>query len=459
VKTKTPKTSKVPRTAISLVAITATHLALAETPAGPPAEALINKLVEKGILTTKEAGDLKAESNDNFNSAFRAKTGMPQWVTGLKFSGDFRGRFDGIYGNNDALPNRDRLRYRLRFGITAMLMDNFEIGFRLNSGEPVNGFGGNPISSNTTMADNGSKKLIGVGLAYAKWTPLDTADWNGAFTVGKMENPLAFPTAMMFGKDYAPEGLAAQLAYKLNAHHTLKFNAAAFVLDELAASGKDPYLGAAQLRLDSAWNNKISSSIGVTALGIANKDGLVNDGLPNVNRGNTRNASGAPTHSFNPVHADATVTYTLDHVLGFPGKFPVSVGGEYLNNPAAPDKNQAWSAGFCLGKSGKKGQWDLSYRWMELEADSWFEEVVDVDFAGYYQAQQANSGFTSTSNPAGSGYTGGTNIRGHILKLDYSPTDALTFSATWFLTELINESPAGSKSGANRIQIDGMWKF
>ena len=77
---------------------------------------MINKLVEKGILTTKEAGELKTESSNDFNSAFRAKAGMPDWVTSLKFSGDFRGRFDGIYLDNAAVANRDRLRYRLRFG-------------------------------------------------------------------------------------------------------------------------------------------------------------------------------------------------------------------------------------------------------------------------------------------------------------------------------------------------------
>lgn len=422
-------------------------------------DALINKLVQKGILTRQEAGELKTESKNDFSTAFRAKTGMPEWVSSLKFSGDFRGRFDGIYADNPALVDRNRLRYRLRFGITAMLMDDFEIGLRLQSGEPVNSFGGNPISSNTTMQDNGSKKFIGVGLAYAKWSPLHTDNWNGAVTFGKMENPLEFPTSLVFGKDYLPEGLAAQLAYKLNPHHTLKLNAAAFVLDELSASADDPWLGALQLRLDSAWTSKISTTLGVAALGISNEETLVNDGIPNVNRGNTRNANGAPEYGFNPIHADATVTYTLASFPGYAGKFPISLGGEYLNNPAAAAKNEAWSAGFSLGKAGMKGQWSFCYRWMELQSDAWFEEVVDVDFAAYYQQQQPNAGFNSASNPSGAGYTGGTNIRGHILKVDYSPLDSLTFSVTWFMTSLIDASPANSQSAANRVQVDALWKF
>ncbi len=435
-------------------------LAAGRTASGQSSDdAIINKLVQKGILTKQEAGELKAESSNNLNTAFRARTGMPEWVSNLKFSGDFRGRFDGIYADNPGLVDRNRLRYRLRFGVTAMFTDDFEIGLRLQSGEPVNGFGGNPISSNATLQDNGSKKFIGLGLAYAKWSPLHTDNWNGAVTFGKMEDPIEFPTALVLGKDYLPEGLAAQLAYKLNPHHTLKLNAAAFVLDELSASADDPWLGALQLRLDSAWTSKVSTSFGATALGISNEKTLVNDGIPNVNRGNTRNADGAPEYGFNPIHVDATVTYTLVCFPAYPGKFPISLGGEYLNNPAAPAKNEAWSAGFSLGKAGKKGQWSLGYRWIEMQSDAWFEEVVDVDFAAYYQQQQPNAGFTSASNPTGAGYTGGTNIRGHILKADYSPLNSLTFSVTWFMTSLIDARPATSRSAANRVQVDAMWKF
>jgi hypothetical protein len=231
------------------------------------------------------------------------------------------------------------------------------------------------------------------------------------------------------------------------------------VLDEVAASADDPWLGAVQLRLDSAWTKKISSSIGVSMLGISNEGELTNEAIPNVNRGNTRNASGAPEYGYNPVHADATLTYTLDRFPMYDGKFPISVGGEFLYNPAAPGKNEAWSAGFTLGKAGKKGKWSLCYRWMELQADSWFEEIVDVDFAAYYQQQQANAGFNTASNPSGAGYMGGTNLRGQIVKADYSPTDSLTLSVTWFMTSLVDASPANSESAANRVQVDAMWKF
>src|SRR5262245_19030586 len=62
-------------------------------------DALLDKLVEKGILTVKEANDLKEEVDKNFTQATSAKSGMPEWVTALKFSGDVRARYDGIYSD------------------------------------------------------------------------------------------------------------------------------------------------------------------------------------------------------------------------------------------------------------------------------------------------------------------------------------------------------------------------
>jgi len=63
--------------------------------AAQSSDALLNKLVEKGILTAKEASDLKKEGKKNSPKDFAAKLGAPEWVERIKFGGDFRGRYDG----------------------------------------------------------------------------------------------------------------------------------------------------------------------------------------------------------------------------------------------------------------------------------------------------------------------------------------------------------------------------
>src|SRR5438034_11284558 len=108
-----------------LAAAALASLACAGSLKAQSSDALIDKLVEKGILTVKEANELREETEKNFNQAYSVLSGMPDWVTALKFNGDFRGRFEGHSSENENFVDRYRLRYRLRFGVTATLFDNF----------------------------------------------------------------------------------------------------------------------------------------------------------------------------------------------------------------------------------------------------------------------------------------------------------------------------------------------
>src|SRR6187200_448591 len=106
----------------------------ANTLPGQTADALIRKLVEKGILTQAEATNLLAESTNDVNRALEPKTTMPPWVNSINFGGDFRARYDGTFqddsntGPDSATEDRHRFRYRVRYGLTANLADHFETG-------------------------------------------------------------------------------------------------------------------------------------------------------------------------------------------------------------------------------------------------------------------------------------------------------------------------------------------
>ena len=413
-------------------------------------DSLLDKLVDKGVLSVKEANDLREDSDKDFSKAYSAKSGMPDWATAIKFNGDFRGRFDGIYSENPAYVDRNRLRYRLRFGTTASLSDGLEVGLRLTSGEPSGAFGGDSISGNTSFTDNASKKFVYLDLAYAKWTPLRTKEWNGSVTFGKMENPFVFPSTMMFDKDYTPEGLAGQLVYTVNDQHAFKLIGGGFILDELSGNTTDPVMSAAQVRWDATWNKHVSTTVGVAGFAINNRQELVNGNVPNGNRGNTRNANLAPQYDFNPIYLDGGITYTLDEFPTYPGAFPITLNGDYVNNPAAPTDNHGYSVGLLFGKAGKKGTWEAAYRWEDLQADAWFEEFTESDFGAFYQAAPIGGAI---------GYGAGANVRGHNLKLSYSPYDCLTLSASCFYTDLINPSPAGSETKTTRVLVDAVLKF
>src|SRR5439155_18360487 len=132
-------------------------------------DALLDKLVPKGILTADEAKDLRNETKKEFDKSYAAKSGLSAWVSSLKFNGDFRARYDGVYqddsnaGPGTATEDRHRFRYRLRFGVTADMSDHFEVGLRLGSGEvgsAAPSLGGSPYSANTTLNNDGSRKFI-----------------------------------------------------------------------------------------------------------------------------------------------------------------------------------------------------------------------------------------------------------------------------------------------------------
>src|SRR6187455_343937 len=65
------------------------------------ADALIDKLVDKGILSVKEANELREQADKNFNQAYSVKSGMPEWVSALKINGDLRGRYESFFSDSE----------------------------------------------------------------------------------------------------------------------------------------------------------------------------------------------------------------------------------------------------------------------------------------------------------------------------------------------------------------------
>jgi hypothetical protein len=366
-------------------------------------------------------------------------------------SGDFRGRFDEQSADNDAFVTRDRFRYRLRVGLTVNMKDDLQVGFRVGSGDTGGGIttGASPLSNNSTFQDNGTKKPIWIDTAYGRWTPINDDTWMLMGTFGKMDQPFQ-ASPMMFDADYTPEGGAINATYKINEKNSLALNTAAFVLDEESGSTRDPFMLGAQLMWNANWTPKISSALGVAAFDLVNSVMLTTANVPNINQGNTRTAGGALVYDYNPIFVDASVTYKLDSFPLYAGVFPIKLAGEYLNNPAAPTGNEGFWGGITFGKSGTKHTWDLSYRYEYLESDAWYEEVVDDDNIAYYPTAQTGEA---------AGMFGGTNVKGHFVKFNYSLTDALTFSLTCYVNSLINNPSAATSSDAMHFFADMMWKF
>ena len=403
-----------------------------------------------------EAADAKFKEAASKESTSLFKT--PDWLTSVRLINDLRLRYDEVFAPDDDFVSRWRIRPRLRLGGIATLKDDFEIGFRIASTPSVGkDSGGDPVSYNQTFEDNASRKPIGVDWAFARWTPIHTDRWNGSFAAGKMENPPNF-TENVFDVDYTPEGFAEQFSLKLNPSHTASAYFGQYVLDEEQFSSKDPWLFVEQLRLESKWNKHINTAFMVAGLSIANPESLTTANVPNSNHGNTRNAQGVLLNDYQLLITDGSITYNLERFPLYKGPFPIKLFGEYIHNFGASRDNVAYSFGPSFGRvtqtgNVQKGNWEISYRYQELQGDANYEELTASDNGAWYRSRPVAEPGPGTFTPT---FLNGLNLRGHAFRLAYAPIDSLVMDARVWLNESIRERD--SVDGV-RFIFDLVWKF
>jgi hypothetical protein len=190
-------------------------LALATTAkAQVSADALLDKLVAKGILKPDEAQELKNEGASN-NVAKGVDFKLSKAIKSVEIYGDLRMRYEyrsgqlgqeaGQYAGDYDTANR--WRYAVRLGVRGDLADDFYYGLRLetspNERSPWNTFGNasggqSPYYGPFSKANNYG---VFIGQAYLGWRPTSWLD----VSVGRVPQPL-YTTSMVWDSDYCPEG-------------------------------------------------------------------------------------------------------------------------------------------------------------------------------------------------------------------------------------------------------------
>ena len=272
-----------------------------------------------------------------------------------------------------------------------------------------------------------------------------------------MENPPNY-TEDVFDVDYTPEGLAEQFSYKLHANHTASAYFGQYMLDELQFSEKDPFLFLEQLRLESKWGKHVNTAFTVSGLSIANPESLTTANVPDSSHGNTRTTNGVLVNAYQLLIADARLAYNLDSFPLYKGPFPISLNGEYIHNFGASRDNTAYSFGPSFGRvtqTGKvlKGNWEISYRYQELQGDANYEELTASDNGAFYRSRPVGEPSSGSFRPT---FLNGLNLRGHAFRVAYAPFDSLVIDARVWLNEAIRE--ADSVEGI-RLLLDFVWKF
>jgi hypothetical protein len=170
--------------------------------------ALLDALVKKGVLSDKEAEDIRASQEKDYAATSASKLGISDYVKKLTIYGDVRYRFEYADEKAQATTNNpsasttlaagenivERNRYRLRVGADYVFTDNFKGGIELETGTADD-------SANQTFGNAYGKAAINVGLVYLQWKPVDWLTLTG----GKQHNPL-YTTDLVWDPDINPEG-------------------------------------------------------------------------------------------------------------------------------------------------------------------------------------------------------------------------------------------------------------
>jgi hypothetical protein len=205
-----------------LAAMAACLALLTTAKAQVSADALLDKLVAKGILKQDEAEALKNEALTN-NAEIAKSQGlkftMSKAIKSVELYGDLRMRYEyrsaklspetgGIY------DTANRWRYALRLGVRGDLADDFYYGLRFetspNERSPWNtlgnaGGGQSPYYGPFSKANNYS---LFIGQAYLGWQPTTWLD----VSIGRVPQPL-YTTSMVWDSDYNPEGAVEKIKY------------------------------------------------------------------------------------------------------------------------------------------------------------------------------------------------------------------------------------------------------
>lgn len=408
-----------------------------------------------------------------------ATGGANQWLKDLKFSGDLRLRYEAFHlnGNTAATgsqPNRNRFRFRLRYGFEKKFNDEIKAGFSLASGEKKGATGENtdPVSTNQSMNNDFNFKSIWIEKAYATYTPEwakfnpfgNTAVTGLEVTAGKFNNPFEKgSTDLIWDRDLKPEGIYEKIDTKLmdTADFDLKtyLTAGQFVLRESGNTGtKDANLFAYQAGFNPVFyvpglERPVDA---LSAISVYNYQNYAK--LGNFSVDGTSQANGNPTYDANTLSAkNFNILSLYQEVAFYPYGIPVRPFAEFARNmsnqsslSAATQNNSmqggedAWSLGLTLGKLVKKGDWQASYQYKYIGANSVVGAFNDSDFGGYNY--------------------GGTDKGGSVIKLGYNLTDYLTLNGACFLVRPITQRDTITNGmqpdqSVRRFQIDMTYKF
>lgn len=400
------------KTIVTMLFTTAAMIAYSSFVFAGEVDILVDKLVEKNILTKSEANvileEVKREGDKEKEEikkaavdAVKEKGDLPDWVKRTKIKGDVRVRYQAQNTDNDERPSRNRGRMRVRLGIENEINDKWAAGIGMASGSD------DPRSNNQTFDDVFDTKGWNLDYAYASYRPSEVIN----ITVGKMKNPFYTTKDLIWDSDLNPEGVAVEFNKKLSSNVKFFGTATYFLMEEDSGSKDDPSLLAFQPGLDWKINDKVNIKFAGAYYIFNNVKG--SDLSVHTAGTNSTDGSGNWIYDYNSFAIDAELGVSLDTAIPY-----IAVFGQYVSSDA--DINDTgWLAGVKLGHKKVKelGDWQFKYNYRKLEQDAWLDFWPDSDF-----------------------YDGETGVKGSEFEFVMGLSKNVTFGLDYYTTKAIDRN-------------------
>jgi polyhydroxyalkanoate synthesis regulator phasin len=393
-------------------------------------DVLVQKLVEKGILTPYEAQIVMDETKQEVakQNAKGTNEAIPSWIQTTRIKGDLRLRYQTQQREAGTTRNRGRVRYRL--GVETKPNDRFLVGAGLSSAEKSSTTD-DARSTNQTMQNSFDRGDIRLDYAWGEYKPSSAYRVIGGKYNALGKDYLWYTTDMLWDSDINQEGASTHLDIPGVLAGDAFLNAGYWALDESSSAASDPgmYYGQAGMTFSP---DPVQIKFAGTFYGLQGDDtGSVLDGRAS---GNTLH-NGKYAYDFSKIFVgSAEAVYNWPAETSSPVKM-AGIFGDYVVNPDPSKDNTGYAAGLKFGhpKVGAvRGDWQGKYQYVSLSRDAWLDSFPDSDR-----------------------YSGNTNIRGHELILDIGLAKNISLGLDYYSSEVLK----GTRLAEHVFQADINMKF
>ena len=337
---------------------------------------LLQKLVDKGVLTPGEAQQVKTETKEGIRKEIaQAKYDLlPEWLQRVKMKGDFRLRY--AYTKQKGANDDSKGQVRVRLGLDTKINDQMKVGVGIATGKTDN-----PRSTNATFADSNGPaafKSIILDYAYGSYSPTTWLTLTG----GKFKNPIWQPNDLLWDGDLNPEGVNMQLDYRLNPYLGLFLNGEIFAMTQDSPTDANRTMFVIQPGVKYNWKDKIDLKAAVAGYFFSNLKNTA--AFTNDKRTNSTDTNGNYKYNYNSFNPSVEVGFR-DPFAGVPllAKYVpyASIFGDFIYNPDPQTGNSGFDAGVKFGqeKVGDWGQWQARVLFSKLGRDAWLDILPDSD--------------------------------------------------------------------------------